>query len=521
MRCIATTVSLRSMTVAFFKKRTYLLAAVILTFALFAFAYFFFAPQSQQLALSNPSTSVHIVTLTEDGFVPEELVIAQNDKVIFQTDTGNPFWPASSLHPSHDIYPAFDAGSRIIPPENWEFVFDKIGRWKYHDHINAHATGVITVIDPNANTNVYAADLDSCLSFTGPRKQQCWDRQLETVLQNQGLDAAFDFFVQLYRTEPDVPKACHEWGHSLGEAAYTKYKETGELVLVPEASYCGYGYFHSFIAELVKDTGNFDGVLAFCKKVEAELQDELSDVASNCVHGVGHGTTAWLLENPENWGDFQKTADEGTAICEMIYTTKEELSDCYDGVFNELHLDLFNSNYGMDFNAFMAKNDPFWLCHQQKEAHKESCYFEFVGIFWSIFDLDFMKAIQYVVHNMHGLEERGPVVIAKIAADWIQFDIVKESQEQNIEGCRSIPEFLFISCMQGITNGFIQHGEPNNLHEKGFAFCNADYLDEGEKSLCFEFFLGGLRAHYTQEQFQEACALLEEQYRLRECATTS
>src|SRR5690606_23305846 len=106
--------------------------------------------------------------------------------------------------------------------------------------------------------------------YEGYQKQQCWDTQLQTVLAKKGLKAAFEFFVELYKTEPDVPKACHEWGHSLGEASYKIYKETGELILVPEASYCGYGYFHSFIAELVKDTGEFQSVLDFCDEVVRE-----------------------------------------------------------------------------------------------------------------------------------------------------------------------------------------------------------------------------------------------------------
>jgi hypothetical protein len=348
----------------------------------------------------------------------------------------------------------------------------------------------------------------------GFQKQQCWDAELSRVLREDGVKAAFAYFVELYKTEPDVPKACHEWGHSLGEASYEEYKQTGELVLVPEASYCGYGYFHSFIAELVKDTGDFEPVLEFCEKVVEELKGELDGVHQNCVHGVGHGTTAWLLENPENWGNFQKTADEGTAVCERLYKQNEDLHNCFDGVYNELHLDLMNNEYGLSFEDFNAKNEPFWICHEQKVAHRQSCYFEFVGIFWKIFDLDFHAAIQYVVNNMRGIDERAQgVVVSKIAADWIQFDIVHESQERNIEGCRSIPSIFFDACMNGIANGFIQHGEPNNMHVKGFAFCNADYLKEEEKEICFGHFLGMLRFHYEAPRLAEACELVPERFR--------
>jgi len=477
-----------------------------------------FLPTNQTYSLTEPEKTVHVVMLTATGFQPQELVIRQGEKVIFNTDQDTPFWPASSLHPSHEIYPEFDPKGRIIPPDNWEFKFDKPGIWKYHDHINAHAIGVIQVIEPGENKHeTNSLTLEYCAGLDLSRKQSCWDQLLTTVLKEKGVQEAFIFFTKLYNTDPEVPKACHEWGHALGKAAYAEYKETGNLVLTPETSYCGYGYYHSFIAELVKDTGDFDEVLKFCSKVENTLNGTLSSVHSNCVHGVGHGTTAWLLENPENWDKFQKTADEGTSICEKVYSEENDLEDCYDGVYNELHLDLFNDKYGMSFSKFMEKNDPFWLCQEQKDRHKQSCYFEFVGIFWKIFDMDLMSAIQYVVKNTDDLEHNGPKVISKIVADWIQFDIVNDSYERNIEACRAIPAFLLDSCIQGIANGFIQHGDPLNLHGKAFKFCRADYLTSDERSSCFMHFMGMLRWYYTKEKFIEVCNTLDSKDRPREC----
>ena len=467
----------------------------------------------------SDKTATYTVTLTADGFKPNELTINQGDTVIFKTNLGIPFWPASSLHPTHKIYPEFDPKGRIMPPENWAFTFGRVGKWKYHDHINERDTGTIIVLGNNSSTSSSSVSTD-CKNLNGYEKQQCWDNQLSLVLKESGIKEAFKFFAQLYKTEPDVPKACHEWGHKLGEAAYKKYKETGELILVPEASYCGYGYFHSFIAELVKDTGDYSKVLEFCNVVEDKLHEQLKSIHRNCVHGVGHGTTAWLLENPENWGKFQKTVNEGTAICERVYKNQDDLGECYDGVFNEIHLDLFNDRYGFSFADFMSKNDPFWICQEQKDRHRGSCYFEFVGIFWKIFDMDLMKAILYVSDNTHDIEKNGPTVISKIAADWIQFDIVNKSQERNILACRAIPKSLFDSCIEGIANGFIQHGDPLNLHTKGFAFCQADYLTSSERALCLKDFTQLLRWYYTKEQFKSACALLPEKELPESCTGT-
>src|SRR3989338_5217618 len=52
--------------------------------------------------------SSHTVVLSKDGFVPKELNISLGDTVVFSTQLGQAFWPASDLHPTHGIYPDFD-----------------------------------------------------------------------------------------------------------------------------------------------------------------------------------------------------------------------------------------------------------------------------------------------------------------------------------------------------------------------------------------------------------------------------
>ena len=112
-------------------KKFLFIGGVILAGAvLSAFLFFnYMAAPKDAYVLSFPDETVHTVLLTKEGFVPEELVIREGEKVIFENVDDNPYWPASSLHPNHEIYPEFDPKERIIPPENWEFVFDKPGVW--------------------------------------------------------------------------------------------------------------------------------------------------------------------------------------------------------------------------------------------------------------------------------------------------------------------------------------------------------------------------------------------------------
>jgi plastocyanin len=89
-------------------------------------------------------TKVDIV-LTEEGFSPREVRISRNTTVRFSTNRERYFWPASNLHPSHDIYPAFDPGRPLTSEESWEFVFEQPGVWGFHDHVRSYYTGILYV----------------------------------------------------------------------------------------------------------------------------------------------------------------------------------------------------------------------------------------------------------------------------------------------------------------------------------------------------------------------------------------
>lgn len=87
------------------------------------------------------------VTLTPDGFTPDKLIVKKGMEVKFVTTRGQFFWPASDVHPTHELYKEFDPTEPVDPQKSWSFVFDKPGVWKYHDHISPYFTGVIQVTE--------------------------------------------------------------------------------------------------------------------------------------------------------------------------------------------------------------------------------------------------------------------------------------------------------------------------------------------------------------------------------------
>jgi plastocyanin len=97
--------------------------------------------------LSLAHSEVQVIEMTPDGFSPSEITIDVNSSVIFINKDKESRWPASNVHPTHDIYPEFDPKKPILPGESWAFKPKKAGEWKFHDHLLPHMRGVITVIN--------------------------------------------------------------------------------------------------------------------------------------------------------------------------------------------------------------------------------------------------------------------------------------------------------------------------------------------------------------------------------------
>lgn len=105
------------------------------------------------------SASNFAVRYTALGFEPRDMTVSAGDTVTFVNESGQAFWPASVVHPIHTVYPGsgiskcstapagtiFDACTSIGVGQEWQFQFDEVGTWGYHNHLRASHTGKITV----------------------------------------------------------------------------------------------------------------------------------------------------------------------------------------------------------------------------------------------------------------------------------------------------------------------------------------------------------------------------------------
>lgn len=110
----------------------------------------------------DPETTspvTHTVSIIFAGFSPSTLIISSGDTVIFVNDDSSQHWPASNRHPIHTDYPGsgiskcgsseedsiFDSCGGIAPGDSYQFQFNDVGTWEYHDHLKPGLTGVVEV----------------------------------------------------------------------------------------------------------------------------------------------------------------------------------------------------------------------------------------------------------------------------------------------------------------------------------------------------------------------------------------
>lgn len=99
------------------------------------------------------------IEITSAGFNPDTLTIEKGETVTFVNTDLQPHWPASAIHPTHTLYPGsstakcntpeesstFDACRGLEQGGTYSFIFNLVGSWKYHDHLNPNSRGTIIV----------------------------------------------------------------------------------------------------------------------------------------------------------------------------------------------------------------------------------------------------------------------------------------------------------------------------------------------------------------------------------------
>lgn len=88
-----------------------------------------------------------VVTYTDSGYAPNPVNIKKGTTVTFVNESSQGMWSASAVHPTHQLLPGFDQLKSVSRGGTYEYAFEKVGTWKYHNHVAPTDIGTVVVTE--------------------------------------------------------------------------------------------------------------------------------------------------------------------------------------------------------------------------------------------------------------------------------------------------------------------------------------------------------------------------------------
>ena len=303
----------------------------------------------------------HLVTFSAQGFTPLRLEVEVGQRVLFRNKSDTVFWPASNIHPTHQIYPEFDAKAAIEAGSSWLFTFERPGFWRYHNHLGPERSGLIVVtgdpVEPPAPLVLTTEGLDfgepSELSLTQYVELYESDNAMTRFLRDYGPSTTVQALLEgSERTNAD----CHQRAHDAGRTAYELF---GAAAFYLSSHECQAGTYHGATEALFHDRGTVnlkEDVSVLCSYAS------VSFYYLQCLHGVGHGLMAWT--------SYELL--DALTLCEELNSPTDHRA-CYSGVFMENVIGGLSGLMG-HVTEYLS-DDPHYPCNSLDEKYVQMCYF--------------------------------------------------------------------------------------------------------------------------------------------------
>lgn len=442
-----------------------------------------------------PSVHSHdaatIITIKEDGFDPAEISIHKGDEVVFKNDDKQEHWPASDLHPTHNIYSEFDPKVPIQPGKTWRFKFEKTGKFKLHDHLFPHLGGVITVSDSDEVAtdsakpdipDINASILDNIKPYFLRIYYYLFPEKLYQELQKYDAlkisqdEKQLKYWLTIIGGEQFMNKLtidtdggskvdCHQEAHIVGRMSYDLFKST----VFQKINYnCHSGYIHGAIESFIKEHGAKNKLMGkledLCKRYKTDFSN------FECLHGIGHGVLAYV-----NY-DLPRSLN----MCSELSTDYDRRS-CFGGVFMENIMAASGKGAIKGHKTDWANNDPHFPCNSvlQTEIVQTECYQMQTSRMLQLSNYDF----KYIVNECL----RAPTNMVAVCFRSMGRDIagqVLRDQDQIINLCQLSPPNQFQECLRGGLNVIVDFwGE--NITDQPQKLCNK-LVNPKDKSYCFQ-----------------------------------
>jgi hypothetical protein len=328
-------------------------------------------------------------------------------------------------------------------------------------------------------------------------KIPCWQKSIEGNLKIKGLDKSLDLIADLYQNEPGFAPICHDFVHLVGKKAYELFTKDQNFTISSKASYCAYGFYHGFMENLVSQGGDISLAKDFCTYIDSQLTENPSRANLACYHGIGHG---WAnIHDTQLWGDERAMVYPALSLCEKVTQDEHELNICATGVFDSISIGYYNEVNGLKIN----REDPYWLCKEQKVQYKKPCYMDLAPAILWLGDSKLDKSLSF----LDGVEEEYQALeIETLAEASVRFILTNNwSISEAINTCRSLGKENGLLCARGLGAGFLQFGPPGQEEVSALNFCNSNLLQPNEKNACFDRILEDMNGMLSSIEYQKVC----------------
>ena len=418
-------------------------------------------------------SETRVIEITPSGFNPSEVTIDESSSVIFLNKDSQDRWPASNIHPTHEIYPGFDPKRPIKPSESWSFK-PKVGVWKYHDHLLPHQRGAITVVaedsttsnTPNSPKVNLVEQVKSWMSqiwtkfksFFNPLSKQykaltsedfmklSSDQQFAELkkMADSNAPKSWQYIKDTFKGQAGSSGNIHDLAHLSGSLIYGKSGFDG---IKHCSSEFAFGCYHGFLDEAFKkDLDHLIDAQNACMK----LASGITGPVASCIHGIGHGVAS-----------FYSTNDlKGSLLSCRKLTQGQEY--CFDGVFMEF--------VRSAPEAFFKKEDPLYPCNElEKEygyAYSFACGRNQPSLLMSRFSLGFDQVVTVCLNS-------SSTPFKQACFDSLGFALASSDVLQIINGCQKIGVAEYVLRCSKAAAGELVFQEVPLWHEKSQTVCNA------------------------------------------------
>ena len=408
--------------------------------------FFIFPP----LVLSH--SQVATIKMTATGFQPDSVTLDQGSTVIFINQDNVARWPASNVHPTHDLYPEFDPQKAIDPGQSWAFKPTKVGQWKYHDHLKPHLRAIL-IVKKEPGTFVpdginWLENIKSLILNFSTKIRSFFEKK-----EDPGL--AWNNLKEKYKGQAGSSGNIHDQAHLTGSLIFKKKGFEGIRLCSSEFAF---GCYHGFLDEAFKkDLSKLTEAQDACSKLGPGLSGPpgaglaISGPVASCIHGIGHGVAS-----------FHSTSDlkKSLAACRKLTSGREY---CFDGVFMEYVRSAPDSAF--------KKDDPLYPCNvlekQFGPTYSSTCGRNQPSLLMSRFKMGFEEVV-----GVCGAS--GSLLFKQSCFDSLGFSLAATGDiDKIIAGCSQINVSEFIAGCIKSAAGELVFQEVPGWSEKSKAICES------------------------------------------------